>query len=98
MHYQWLISVFLKNTSRDQLLQKAYNLTMSSPISNTTTLSLFLEILFYSMVRYWFISSCRKIKRYNACETSPKFSGENFGQLRIVYMQDIHDTRHLHAA
>ena len=24
MHYQWLISVFLKNTSRDQLLQKAY--------------------------------------------------------------------------
>ena len=25
MHYQWLISVFLKNTSRDQLLQKAYS-------------------------------------------------------------------------
>ena len=24
MHYQWLIIVFLKNTSRDQLLQKAY--------------------------------------------------------------------------
>ena len=24
MHYQWLISVFLKNTSLDQLLQKAY--------------------------------------------------------------------------
>ena len=26
MHYQWLISVFLKSTSRDQLLQKAYYL------------------------------------------------------------------------
>ncbi len=23
MHYQWLVSVFLKSTSRDQLLQKA---------------------------------------------------------------------------
>ena len=28
MHYQWLISVFLKSTSRDQLLQKAYYLIL----------------------------------------------------------------------
>ena len=36
----------------------------------------------YHMVRYWLIYRCGKIKRYNACETSPKFSGENFGHLR----------------
>ena len=35
----------------------------------------------YHMVRYWFIYSCEKIKRYNACETSPKFNGENFVHL-----------------
>ena len=33
----------------------------------------------YHMVRYWFIYSCEKIKRYNACETSPKFSAKNSG-------------------
>ena len=31
MYYQWLISVFLKNTSRDQLLQKAYYLALLQP-------------------------------------------------------------------
>ena len=44
------------------------NLTMSSSINNTRTLSLFFsKMLFYCMVRYWFISSCGKIKRYNVC-------------------------------
>ena len=33
MYYQWLISVFLKNTSRDQLLQKAYYTGSSNPYS-----------------------------------------------------------------
>ena len=55
------------------------NLTMWSPINNTilNSLSLFSEMLFYRMVRYWFISSFGKIKRHNACETSPTFRGEN---------------------
>ena len=34
-------------------------------------------------VRYGFIYICGKIKRYNACETSPKFRSENFGHLRM---------------
>ena len=55
--------------SRSYLLSRK-NLTMSSPINNTITLS-FSEMLFYRMVRYWFISSCGKIKRYNACELLP---------------------------
>ena len=41
------------------------------------------NMLFYHMIRYWFTHSCGKIKRYNACETSSKFSGENFGHLQM---------------
>jgi len=29
------------------------------------------------------IYTCGKIKRYNACETSTKFNGENFGRLQM---------------
>ena len=32
MHYQWLITVFLKSTSRDQLLQKAYSARASARV------------------------------------------------------------------
>ena len=76
---------FTRSTSYLPSVLSRNNLTMLSPVNNTITLSLsfFLEMLFYRMVQYWFISSCGKIKRYNACETSPKLSGENFGHLRM---------------
>ena len=74
------------------------NLTMSSPINNTILNSLslsffFSEMLIYRMVRYWFISSCGKIKRHNARETSLKRSGEN--SLFTVYVSVKSKLQHL---
>ena len=44
----------------------------------------FSEMLFYHMLWYWFIYSFGKIKRYNACITSPKFSSENFAYFLVL--------------
>ena len=43
----------------------------------------FAEMVFCRIIRCLFIYSHGKIKTYSACETSPKFSGEKFGHLRM---------------
>ena len=54
----------------------------------------FSEMLFYYMVRYLFIDSCGKIKRYNACELLQSLLSkisdicECERQWVIVYMRD----------
>ena len=64
-----LLAVTLKKNSRTSTI--CYNFFFFS------------QKIFYRIVRYWFIYSCGKIKRYNAFELLPSLLAKIFGHLRM---------------
>ena len=55
-----------------------YHFWCCQQVSSSRIISQMYSVKWRHMIRYWFTYSCGKIKRYSACEHSPKFSDENF--------------------
>ena len=71
---------------------------MSSSINYTVTLSLFSQKCYFTA---WFGTDLFVVverSKDNTRETSPKFSGENFGHVYLLFTCKIRDSCHLHAA